>query len=75
MTNEQISVIVSHSVIPWLGPEFSCRKRLKSTPGHNPVYNPEIRVLLTRTLAHRQKWTIPIMIATLCTKLKREKKL
>ena len=31
------------AVIPWLGPEFSCRKRLKSTPRHNPVYNPEIR--------------------------------
>ena len=32
------------AVIPWLGPEFSCRKRVKSTPGHNPVYKPEIRV-------------------------------
>ena len=31
------------AVIPWLGPEFSCRKRLKSAPGHNPVYNPENR--------------------------------
>ena len=30
-------------VIPWLGHEFSCQKRLKSTPGNNPVYNPEIR--------------------------------
>ena len=30
-------------VIPWLGPEFSCQKRLKSTPWNNPVYNPEIR--------------------------------
>ena len=31
------------TVIPWLGPEFSCQKRLKSTLGNNPVYNPEIR--------------------------------
>ena len=31
------------TVIPWLGPEFSCQKRLKSTPGNDPVYNPEIR--------------------------------
>ena len=32
------------AVIPWLGPEFSCQKRVKSAPGHNPVYKPEIQV-------------------------------
>ena len=32
------------TVIPWLGPEFSCRKRVKCTPGNTPVYKPEIRV-------------------------------
>ena len=35
--------VETFAVIPWLGPEFSGRKRLKSTPGHNPVCNSEIR--------------------------------